>query len=256
MINWTKVDEEIRKCDYKYALIFKFFNLMEFFDDKTASILLRLIVRNNMDIFINYHFYTLCKYIPKERYPETIDFIISFYDLVKEKIKITLLLSKWYIAYKNEDFWNKEINNQIEDLIFLKHYIQALNDTSFGGISFGIKLLPILESNKNNSKEEAINTAIERLGLTYQKLGESFFKLAKIPIMTIDEFRNLSNEEIVRYVNLVHLKTIEIISQTIDFFEKYLMINLKIDNLLNPFYVNIVEDTTMPDDIEDLSVLF
>ena len=256
MINWIKIDEEIKKCSYKHVLIFKFFNLMEFFDDKNASILLRIIVKNNMDIFINYPFFILCKYIPKDIYPETVDFILSFYDLIKEKIKIILLLSKWYIAYKNEEFWDKEINNQIEDLTFLKHYIQALYDTSHGGISFGIKLLPILESNINNSKEYAIDTAIERLSLTYKKLGENFFKLAKIPIMTIEEFRNLPNEEIVRYVNLVHLKTVEIISQTIDFFEKYLMINLKIDNLLNPFYVNIIEDTTMPDDIEDLSVLF
>lgn len=256
MIDWHKIDEDIKKCNYKYALIFKFFNLMEFFDDRTASILLRLIVKNNIEIFINYPFFILCKFIPEDRYPETIDFLISFYDLIREKIKIILLLSKWHIAYKNTDFWDKDINNQIEELAFLKHYIQALYDTSHGGVSFGIKLLPILESNINNSREYSIETAIDRLGLTYKKLGESFFKLAKIPIMSITEFKSLSNEEIVRYVNLVHLKTVEIISQTIDFFEKYLMINLKIDNLLNPFYVNIVEDTTLPDDIEDLSVLF
>ena len=69
----------------------------------------------------------------------------------------------------------------------------------------------------------------------------------------------MSNEEIVKYVNIVHLKTVDIISQTIDYFEKYLMITLKIDNLLNPFDVNIVDDTndtTMFEDVEDIKLFF
>lgn len=34
------------------------------------------------------------------------------------------------------------------------------------------------------------------------------------------------------------------------------MINLKIENLLDPFYVNIEENTTMSDDIEDMKLFF
>ena len=37
------------------------------------------------------------------------------------------------------------------------------------------------------------------------------------------------------------------------------MITLKIDNLLNPFAINIIDDTndtTLSDDIEDLKILF
>ena len=262
-MDWNKIDEKIKNYKYKYVLIFKFFNLMKLLDDNNASIILRIIVKNNLDIFIENRFDNLCKYIPQNTYPKTIDFLISFYELYNEKIKIIIILYKWYIIYKNKKFWNKDIICQIEELIFLKHYIQSLFDTSYGGVSFGIKLHQILESNNNetiySNKEETIESAIERLSLTYKKLGINFFISSKIPIMKINEFKNLSNEEIVKYVNIVHLKTVDIISQTIDYFEKYLMIILKIDNLLNPFDVNIIDDTndtTMSDDIEDIKLFF
>jgi hypothetical protein len=255
-MNWNKIDEKIKNYKYKHVLIFKFFNLMQCFDDINSSILIRLIVKHNLDIFIENRFDNLCKYIPKDKYPKTIDFLISFYELYNEKIKIILLLYKWNITYKNNNFWNKDINGQIEELFFLKHYIQSLFDTSYGGVSFGIKLHQILES---NNKEDTIESAIERLSLTYKKLGHDFFISAQIPIMKVNEFKNLSNEGIVKYVNIVHLKSIDIISQTIDYFEKFLMITLKIDNLLNPFDVNIVDDTndtTLSEDIEDLNLFF
>jgi hypothetical protein len=256
MINWKNTEDKIKNCKYKHVIIFNFFNLMEFIDDANAAIILRLIIKHNLEIFTNHPFYLLCQYIPKEIYPVTLNLIISFYELIREKGKLVVLLSKWYYAYKNKIFWNKEINEQIEDLEFLKKHILAIFDTSFGGISFGLKMLAILKTNVEYSREFTIDSAIERLVLVYDLMGENFFKLAKIPILTVAEFIDFSDDLKVKYVNTIHSKTVEIISLTIDIFEKYSMINLKIENLLDPFYVNIEENTTMSDDIEDMKIFF
>lgn len=256
MINWKKIEDIIKNYKYKHFIIFKFFNLMDFFDDKNAAIILRLIINNNLEIFIDNPFFLLCKYIPKKKYPKTINLILSFYELIKEKAKITILLSKWYFAYENKKFWSKEINNQVEDLLFLKKHILSIFDNSFGGVPFGIKMLPILKTNIPYVRDITIESSIDRLVLVYKLMGEKFFKLAKIPILTNNDFLELSDESKSNYINLVHSKTSEIIIQTIDFFEKYIMINLKIDNLLDPFYVNIEQNTTMSDDIEDMKIFF
>jgi hypothetical protein len=256
MIDWKNMEDKIKNCKYKHVIIFNFFNLMQFMDDQNAAIILRLIMKNNIEIFTNYPFYILCKYIPKKNYPITLGLILSFYELIREEANLIVLLSKWYFAYKNKAFWNKEISNQLEDLEFLKKHILAIFDNSFGGVAFGIKMAAILKTNNENSRELTINSAIERLELVYNLMGENFFKILKIPLLIVSDFIDLSDDLKVKYVNTVHLKTAEIISLTIDIFEKYLMINHKIENLLDPFYVNIQENTTMSDDIEDMKIFF
>lgn len=256
MIDWKNIEDKIKNCKYKHVIIFNFFNLMEFIDDTNAAIILRLIIKNNIEIFSNHPFYTLCQYIPKEIYPITLDLIISFYELIREKGKLIVLLSKWYYAYKNKIFWNKEIDKQIEDLEFLKKYILAIFDNSFGGVSFGLKMSGIFRTNVEYSRDITIDSAIERLSLVYDLMGKNFFTLAKIPVLSVSDFINLTDESKVKYVNTIHVKTVELISLTIDIFEKYSMINLKIENLLDPFYVNIEENTSMSDDIEDMKIFF
>ncbi len=256
MIDWKNIEDKIKNCKFKHVIIFNFFNLMEFIDDTNAAIILRLIIKNNIEIFINQPFYLLCEYIPKEIYPITLDLIISFYELIREKGKLIVLLSKWYYAYKNKIFWNKEIDKQLEDLEFLKKHILAIFDNSFGGMSFGLKMIGILKTNVEYTRYITIDSAIERLILVYDLMGENFFKLAKIPILTVTDFIDLSDDLKIKYVNTIHLKTIEVITLTIDIFEKYSMINLKIENLLDPFYVNIEENTSMSDDIEDMKIFF
>lgn len=174
MIDWKNIEDKIKNCKYKYVIVFNFFNLMEFLDDKNAAIILRLIIKNNIEIFTDNPFYLLCQYIPKKTYPITLDLILSFYELIREKAKLLVLLSKWYFAYKNKIFWSKEINNQIEDLEFLKKYILGIFDNSFGGIAFGMKMATILKIDINNSRDLTIDSAVERLVLVYDLMGENF----------------------------------------------------------------------------------
>ena len=64
MINCDLFNNDLKNIKYKYLLIFKFLNLMEFFDDDNASKILRLLINTCFDIFIKYPFYKLSKYIP------------------------------------------------------------------------------------------------------------------------------------------------------------------------------------------------
>ena len=160
-LNINKIQNQ-DNVDYYYSFIVEIFNYCQSSDSQNN------IIKNYKLSFyedlISFIIDNLCKYIPQDKYPKTIYFLISFYELYNEKIKIILTLYKWYLIYKNKTFWNKDTNSQIEELLFLKHYIQSLFDTSYGGVSFGIKLYQILES---NNKEDTIDSAIERLSLKY-----------------------------------------------------------------------------------------
>lgn len=256
MIDWENFDKQLKNIKYKYLLIFKFFNLLEYFDDTNASITLRYIINNNMDIFIEHPFHVLLEYIPQDRYPETTRIILMFYKLIKDKLKVITLLIKWYGGYKNETFWNKDIANQIIHLKNLKLHIQGIFDNSMNGVPFGMKILPILQSNINNSREIVIDTCIERLSTVYKLLGVYFFILANIPTITVETFISYSNENKCNYINILYDKTNRILSQTIELFEDFNMINLQMDNLLNPINVNIEEDTTIDADVEDIILFF
>lgn len=256
MINWEKFDLDLKNSKYKYLVIFKFFNLLDYLDDTNASIIIRLIIKNYIDIFVEHPFILLCKYIPSRRYHETINVIITFYELIKEKNECILLLYQWYKAFKKKYFWNKNINQQIEFLNILNEKISALFDNSKGGVPFGNKMLAILKTNINNAREEIINIAMGRLLKTYSLMGYNFFKENDIPVLYEDEFEDLPDEKKGNYVNLIHFKTTNIISQTIELFEKLNMINLKIDNLLDPCYVQIEEDTYLDYDVEDIKIFF
>ena len=152
MINWDIFINDLKNIKSKYVLIFKFFNLLKFLDDDNASKILRIIINNCIDIFIEYPFYKLSNYISLKKYPETISVLISFYELIKEKNNLILILSRWNIAYQNKDFWNNDNKYQIEHLLNLKLHVKSLFDCTFGEQLFGIKIIPIVKTNINNSK--------------------------------------------------------------------------------------------------------
>ena len=256
-INWEDFDNNIKNTKYPYVLIQKFFLSLDSIEDKYASIILRYIIKNNFIIFTNSPFYVIIKNIPKEKYPETIDVLNTFYELIKQKIKLLSKIEKWFEAFKNKDFWNKELNDQITDLYLMRDIIKANFDTSKGGVPFGFKMMGIIKNTNINpiGKQATIESAAERLKNVLKIMGSEYFKKINLPIFSSIEFFELEPEEIIKYTNIVYLKTIEVITITIDLFENYNMICLKLDNLLNPFFVNIEEDTILDDDIEDISYL-
>lgn len=255
-INWELFDEKLKNIDFPLLLIFKFFNSMHLVDDGNASIILRFIIKNNINTFLIYPFYLLIPKLQKNKYELTLDILFTFYDLIKKRNKRITLIKKWHNIYKKKFFWKKEIESQINDLNSLKLLIQAIFDTSKGGIHFCLKMASLIKSNVNNGRELTINSAIERLRQVFSLLGGSFFKESEIPIITIDNFENMEDELKIKYLNLVYHKTIQNLNLIINIFEEYNMINLQLDNLINPCFIIIEEDFNQDSEIEDLTDMF
>ena len=217
--------------------------------------MLRYIIKNNLAIFMNNPFYVCIKYFLKKKYFEVVDVLDTFYYSIKEKEKILENIKEWYLVYKNESFWDKKINEQIEDLHLIRDIIKANFDTSKGGAYFGIKMVGILRNTNSFARILTLETITERLRNIFVIMGENFFKKTNIPIYSVKDFYELETEEIIKYTNIVYLKTIDVINITINLFENYNMICLKLENLLNYCFVNIEEDNILEDDIEDISYL-
>lgn len=255
-INWTIFDEKIKNLKYPFVFIYNFFNSINKLDDSNASIMLRYIIKNNSDIFIKSPFFLLLVKLEKNKYHETCNVLYNFYDLNKRRTKKIDLLKKWYAIYKNKIFWKKNVDEQIVFLYNLKLRIQGTFDCSRGGTPFGFKIAPILKSNINNSRDLTIDSALERLKIVYSLLGFAFFKESGVPIITAEDFCNLNDETMVQYTNIVYQKSIHHISLIIHLFEELNMINLNLNNLINPSFVKIEEDYNNSDVIEDLTDLF
>ena len=65
-IDWEIFDKKLKDIKYPHVLIFKFFNSIHLLNDNIASIMLRFIIKNNIDIFINKPFYSISKHLPKK----------------------------------------------------------------------------------------------------------------------------------------------------------------------------------------------
>jgi len=255
-INWEEFDNLIKNNKYPLVLIRKFFSSLNTIDDYYASIMLRYIIKNNIDLFYNYPFYILSNYIAEDEYSETIYILKTFYYIVKDKINILNDIKIWYSYYNNKLFWNKNIEDQIKELYRKKEMIQANFDTSKGGIPFGMKIIPIIKNDNMNIKFDTLNSASERLRNVYKIMGPIFLQKIGITIITVEDFFNLDNDQLINYTNQVFIKVIDVLTRTITLFENLNMNNLKFENLINPLFVNIEEDTITNDEIEDLSDLF
>ena len=258
-INWDDFDEKLKNVKFPYVLIYNFFNTILSIEDRYASTILRYIIKHNIFIFIKNPFYLLACKLPNHIYPETIDSLLTFYDLLKQRDSLFFHIKKWKYVYVNKRFWDKNIKEQIDELIKIKTQINGIFDTSKGGVSFTFKMMPILQSNVNNERKHIIENTIQRLRKVYLLLGHTFFLGANIPVITNEEFENLENDAMFKYTNLVHLKSIQLLEITISLFENFHMTNLQLDNLVNPCFINIEEEITSVnenDDIEDLKMLF
>jgi hypothetical protein len=251
-INWEDFDNNIKNTKYPLILIKNFFSSLEKINDNYATIMLRYIIKNNLNIFIDNPFYVIGKKISSKTHPNTLNILLSFYDLLKLKIKILNQMKDWFNSYENVTFWNKNIEEQIIDLQFIKTLVQSNFDTSKGGMSFGIKMIPIIKANISNSKEQTIISAADRLRNIFTIMGKKFFVNNNLQILLYQDFCELEDDDMIKYTNSIYLKVVGIITENIDLFENYNMINLKLENLINPYFVDIEEDNTNDNEEEEI----
>lgn len=257
-LNWELFDEKLKGIKYPYVLIRKFFNNIHLIDDVNASIILRYIIKNHINIFLTNPFHVLVNKLPNS-YMETNEVIMFFYINIKRRGKIISELKKWHKSFASRFFWQKKIEDQILFLYDIKLKIQANFDTSKGGVSFIIKMIPILKTYNKDIRDETIISAFERLRNVYKLLGAKFFIYHKIPILTSEDFYELEDIHMLKYLNIIYSKTIDNLIVTINLFEQLNIINLKLYNLLNPCIVKIEEvsiSVETDEEIEDMSILF
>jgi hypothetical protein len=84
--------------------------------------------------------------------------------------------------------------------------------------------------------------------------GKKVFKSLKIPMLSIDEFLDLEDENKIKYTFLVYSKILELLQVVINLFEEFNMADLKLNNLLNPKFINIEEIEI--DEVDDISEYF
>lgn len=256
-INWKEIEDKIKNIKYKHLLLLKFFNLLNFFSDNIASNIIRYIIKHHIEIFFDYPIFLLCQNIPKNRYPLTIKYILDFYDLVKNKISFVSLISKWYKVYKNKKFWELSLESQIKHLQDLRLKVMAIFDSTHGIMNMVSRLGPIYKQDKNFIGIYQTNETLkDRLHQLYLLFGSHFLISLQIDIITSNDFDLFTCDEKIKYTQECYFKSLSVISQTLQIFENLHLLNLKIDNLLNPYYVEIEDSAIDEDSIEDLSAIF
>lgn len=251
-IDWQEVEEKIKNYKYSYIIVFKFFNLLEFMDDKNASQILRLILKYHNNVFYDNPLFLLCQYIPYERYQRITEIIMEYYKLLSEKVNLVLTIQKWYNVYKKPDFWKLDTEKQIEYLNNLNNQIILLFDAKSNVLNIVHRTIQIIHEKKHHKHNHHINFHMikERFHKIFKLLGYKFYQQIKIPILTFEDFDHMDDDKKIKYVQDFFTKTLIVIQQIIKIFENYHVINSKIDNLLN--FIEITIDETTVDDEEDI----
>ena len=73
-------------------------------------------------------------------------------------------------------------------------------------------------------------------------------------MLSINEFLDLEDENKIKYTFLVYSKILQLLQVVINIFEEFNMADLKLNNLLNPKFINIEEIEI--DEIDDISEYF
>lgn len=250
-IDIKKTCSEINQIKNPLVFLFRLISYKNEIDDINLSIILRIFLKYYPDLGIKYNF-------KKIFYPELNDKYLSltvlddFYKLVNKKITLIKILKKWYDVFDNKKFWKLSLKDQIEFLNDTKIYFLSMFDCSKGGIPIHYKIGSILKDKLN--REFIINDLIERLVKILNIFGTKLFQTLNIPLLSIYEFKYLSDENIIKYLLIIFDKFNELLNQTIKLFDSYNLVCLQLNNLFNPLVINInsinIDSETEIDDIK------
>jgi hypothetical protein len=248
ILNENIINNKIKNIKYPIIFIFSLIPYKSEIGDYNLSIVLRL--------FIKYHSNILLEYNIKKIFIDELDnnsislnVLINFYKLIAKKLPLIFVLKKWHTIYNNNNFWILSLDNQIDYLFNIKSRFNSIYDCSRGGTPYHYKLAHIFKDNKYN-KNEIMENIVDRLICILDIFDKNIFVSLNIPLITISDLYNLSNENILKYIISIYEKISELLNQTIKIFHSYNMICIKINNLINP--TNIDSETEY--DIKLLSI--
>ena len=251
-IDIKKTCSEISQIKNPLVFLFKLISYINEIDDINLSIILRIFFKYYPKIGIKYNlkqiFYEELK---NKSLSRTV--LNDFYKLINKKITLIKILKKWYDVFDNKKFWKLSLKDQIDFLYNTKIYFLSIFDCSKGGIPIYYKVGSILKNNKID-REFIINDLIDRLIKILDIFGSKLFKTLGIPLLTINEFKRLTDENIIKYLVIIFDKFNELLNQTIKLFDSYNLVCLQITNLFNPLIINIntvnIDSETEIDDIK------
>jgi hypothetical protein len=235
-IDVIKTEELISKIKYPIIFLFSLTTYINILTDIELSIIFRL--------FLKYHSEVCLSCNVKEIFKnELINYNLSwcvldnFYKLMKKKIMLIFSLKKWSKVYINKKFWNMITIEQIDYIINLKLQFNSIYDCSRTNTPFHMKLGPYIQDNKFN--DDTSITIKERLIQILKLFGKTLFKTFNIPIITIDEYNELTPKDIIKYLLVIYEKFNIFLDESIKMFSSYNMICEQIKTLISPVLINI-----------------
>lgn len=229
-MNINLISLEIEKLQFPIIFLFKLITYKNDITDQDMSIILRLFLKHHHIIAIETN---LKKIFNNELGSISCNIINSFYKMVKKKMSLLFSLKKFYNIYDNKKFWELSYEKQPEYLMKIIEMFNAYYDCAKGGIPLHHKINGLL--NNNEIKE----TIIIRLESILKLIGPCILTSLEIPLITVDDFMELSNNDIIKYLLFIHEKTNILLDQTIKLFNSYIVITNNINSLMNPVFITI-----------------
>lgn len=255
-INITETYKLLEQINYPSVFIFNLITNKSIFSDYELSIILRLFIKTQSNYILEVNLKSLFSdELDKKSHSWKV--LKEFYKIIKKKMSLVFVLKKFSEFYCDQMFWAMTINNQQDYLLKKKEHFQSVFDCSKGGTLFHYKLAQIFKEKKYD-KTEITNNIINRLLYLLDILGSNIFTALEIPLININDFLRLSEEDIINYLCLIYNKFIELFNQIIKLFDSYNLYCIQIQNIINPCCVKIessnIDSETDNEDIIILSI--
>lgn len=236
-LNIDQVNLEISKIQNPLTFLFLLLTTVDKINDHDLSIILRLYLKHHYNIALTCN---LKKIFINEliNHNKSWSVLINFYKLLQKKISLVLSIKKVHLIYENDKFWKLTIDKQLDYLYQIKEQFLSVFDCSKGGVPYFLKLIAIFKTDKYN-REEIYNDVRNRLIILLKILPVKLFETLDIPLIHINDFYQLTNEGLVKYLIIIYEKFIELLNYIIKLFDAYNIICIKLNNLLDPVIINI-----------------
>lgn len=196
--------------------------------EKTKS--LKIFIKNNFEFVTNNNILDILSDIVYKD-SELWRVLYSFYNLINHKINIVYKLKKWKDIYTNDIFWDLSTIDQIDFLNNLRIFFLSIYDCSQGGSVYHIKLMMIFQSN-NYNYYQIMEDIEDRLKRILDLVGSKIFEHLKIPLITVRELYNLSNDQILKYITVIFKNIKQLLDEVIELFYNFNLVCSKLNILL------------------------